>query len=540
MNMTFTNVGLDEVATLIAAGSSVQITELAIGTSSWTADDTATALQAELKRLSITGDKTSDANVHLTAVDATTDEYTVFELGIYLSSGTLLAIFADGTAITGKASRTDAVYAIDLPLAELADATVVIGGTGFMLPQSTESVAGISKQATVEEAQAGTVDNKTVTPAGVKAAFDASTATTEEAIAGTIDNKSVTPEGLKSALDNRTATTEAIGLVELSTPDEALDKSEAHKVITPAALSHVLSQPTWHWTGAREIGTPFQIKTESNVTVGFILQMSVMSETAFVTVGGSIQRFEFNGTAWVKVGTGFSYPSNDNPVITALSDTDIAVIRSDADVLNTLRWNGTAWIEVGNALPISAVLSHKSIVALSTNTVAIVNDNRNDLGFYEFDGTDWAQVGNRLTLSFSGQNVYRSRITALTSNRIAFASSNDVLVVYEFDGTDWAQVGNEKNIPDNYWCAVAALNSTDVVVVNNASDDLRVYRFDETDWQQQGRPTTINVGGAAESMGLLAISGNEVLVFLSEDDMVHHYVIDYAPSHPPSPALGTM
>jgi hypothetical protein len=511
MELIFTTVGLDEIATLIAAGDPVQITEIALGTGVWIADENATALMTELKRLTLTGDKTADATIHITATDASTDEYTIYEAGIYLSSGTLLAIAADGDPITGKAIRTTGFISADLPLLAFADANVVIGGTGFMLPQSTESVAGISKQATVEEAQEGTIDNKTVTPAGVKAAFD-----------------------------NRTATTETTGLVELATPDEALDESEAQKVITPAALSHVLSQPTWHWTGAREIGTPFQIKNESNVAVGFILQMSVMSETAFVTVGGSIQRFEFNGTAWVKVGTGFSYPSNDNPVITALSDTDIAVIRSDADVLNTLRWNGTAWIEVGNALPISAVLSHKSIVALSTNTVAIVNDNRNDLGFYEFDGTDWAQVGNRLPLSFSGQNVYRSRITALTSNRIAFASSNDVLVAYEFDGTDWAQVGNVKNIPDNYWCGVAALNSTDVVVVNNASDDLRVYRFNGTDWIQKGRPTTINVGDVSQSIALLAISGNEVLVFLSEDDMVHHYVIDYAPSRPPSPALGTM
>jgi hypothetical protein len=350
----------------------------------------------------------------------------------------------------------------------------------------------------------------------------------------------MTPAGVKAAMDNRTASEDSTGLVELATPAEALDESEAQKVITPATLSHVLSQSTWNWTGAREIGTPFQITNENNVVVGFILQMSAMSETAFVTAGGSIQRFEFNGIAWVKVGAGFSYPSNDDSVVTALSDTDIAVIRSDADVLNTLRWTGAAWIEVGNALPISAVLSHKSIVALSTTTVAIVNDNRNDLGFYEFDGTDWAQVGNRLPLSFSGQYVYRSRITALTSNRIAFTSSNDVLVAYEFDGTDWAQVGNVKNIPDNYWCAVAALNSTDVVVLNNGSDDLRVYRFNGTDWQQQGRPEPVNVGDAAQSICALAISGNEVLVFLSEDDMVHHYVIDFAPSRPPSPALGTM
>lgn len=510
MNMIFTTVGLDEVATLIAAGSAVQITELAIGTSSWTPDENATALQTELKRLSLTGDKTSSANVHLTAVDSTTDEYTVFEAGIYLASGTLLAITGDGAAITGKASRTDAVYAIDLPLAEFADATVVIGGTGFMLPQSTESVAGLTRYAT-----------------------------TEEVIAGTIDNKSVTPEGVKASLDNRTATKEVTGLVELATLDEALNKSEDQRVITPESLDHVLSQPRWVWTSAVELGSPFQIQNNSGSVVNYISQMSMMSELAFVT-SDSIRRFEYNGSAWVKVGTDFDYPPGDSPRVTALSDTDIAVIRSDADVLNTLRWNGSTWNEVGNALPISAVLTEKSIVALSSNTVAIVNDNRNDLGFYEFDGTDWYQVGNRLTLSFSNQNVYRSKISALTSNRIAFASSNNVLVAYEFDGTDWIQVGNITSIPTNYNCGIAALNSTDVVIVNNGSDDLRVYRFDGTDWMQQGRTLSVDVGAAGDSTCVTAISGNEVLVFLSQDDMLHHYEIKHAPALTPSPTFGSL
>ena len=257
MNMIFTTVGLDEAATLIAAGSPIEITELAIGTANWTPDETATALQTELKRLSLTGDKTSDANVHLTAVDSTTDEYTVFELGIYLASGTLLAITGDGAAITGKATRTDAVYAIDLPLSQFSDATVVIGGTGFMLPQSTESVAGISKQATVEEAKAGTIDNKTVTPAGVKAAFDNRTATTEatglvelatavEAKAGTDTERAMTPAGVKAAMDNRTASETSTGLVELATTEEAEAGTDTERAMTPAGVKAAIDEHSYH------------------------------------------------------------------------------------------------------------------------------------------------------------------------------------------------------------------------------------------------------------------------------------------------------
>lgn len=514
MNMIFTTDGLDEIATLIAAGNPVQITELAIGTGTSPHDASSTALQTELKRLAVTGDKTADANVHLTAVDSTSEEYTVYEAGIYLASGTLLAVFGDGTAITGKAARVDAVFAIDLPLAQFSDAEVVIGGTGFMLPGATEAVAGVTKFATTTESETGTETSKAVTPAGVKA-----------------------------AMDNRTASTENTGLVELASKDESLNPEDDGRALTPSGLHHALAQPDWIWTGAREVGTPFQIISSAEVPMIFTIALSAMSPSSFVTATlnyDEILKIEFDGSTWVKTGNGYSYDHDENPVVAALSSTDIAVLRSGDDVLCTLRFDGTDWFQVGNSLPISAVTMEKSMVALSSSTVAIVNDNRDDLGFYEFDGTDWTQIGNRLPLSFGGQNVYRSRITALASNRIAFASSNNVLVVYEFNGSDWAQIGNTFALPTSYWLALSALNATDVAIVNNETDDLRVYRFDGTDWQQMGRPLNINVGDSGERPISCAISGNELLVFLSEDDAVHSYVIDYAPSVPPSPALGTL
>lgn len=514
MNMIFTTAGLDELAALIAAGDPIQINQLAIGTGNWTPDETATALHTELKRLDVTGDKTAEKTVHLTAVDQTTAEYTIYEVGVYLASGTLLAIAGDGEPITGKASRTTGVFAIELPLAQFADAEVVIGGTGFTLPQATESVPGVSKMATAGEAAAGEDTAKAVTPAGVKA-----------------------------AMDNRTASTENTGLVELASNDESLNPADDGRALTPAGLHHALAQPDWIWTGAREVGTPFQVISSAEVPMIFTIALSAMSPSSFVTATlnyDEILKIEFDGSTWVKTGNGYSYDHDENPVVAALSSTDIAVLRSGDDVLCTLRFDGTDWFQVGNSLPISAVTMEKSMVALSSSTVAIVNDNRDDLGFYEFNGTDWAQIGNRLPLSFGGQNVYRSRITALASNRIAFASSNNVLVVYEFNGSDWAQIGNTFALPTSYWLALSALNATDVAIVNNETDDLRVYRFDGTDWQQMGRPLNINVGDSGERPISCAISGNELLVFLSEDDAVHSYVIDYAPSVPPSPALGTL
>lgn len=467
MNMIFTNVGLDEVATLIAAGSSVQITELAIGTSNWTPDETATALQTELKRLSVTGDKTSDSNIHLTAVDATTEQYTVFELGIYLSSGTLLAIFADGTAITGKASRTDAVYAIDLPLAEFSNATVVIGGTGFMLPQSTESVAGLTRYSTKEEAKAGKIGNKSV---------------------------------------------------------------------TPEALDYVLSQPRWHFTGARDLGSTFQIIAADGSTQSSILQMKMMSSHSFIINTGYLQRFDYDGSAWLKVGPALNYPNNYPPTVAVLSNTDMAIFRPDNGSLYTKRFDGITWTDIGNSLLIYGGQTEISIAALSSNTVAIINNSLADLRCYEFDGTDWAQIGNTLILDFAGGNS-KAEMSALTSNRIAVTSPNNVLVVYEFDGADWAQTGNPKTIPNNNSCSIAAVNSTDVAVLNKGSDDLRVYRFNDTEWLQQGRSESIDTGDDSKSTSILAISGNELLVFLERDEMMHHYEIKHAPALPPSPAF---
>ena len=247
MNMIFTTDGLDEIATLIAAGNPVQITELAIGTGTSPHDASSTALQTELKRLAVTGDKTADANVHLTAVDSTSEEYTVYEAGIYLASGTLLAVFGDGTAITGKAARVDAVFAIDLPLAQFADAEVVIGGTGFMLPQATESVAGLAVLANDAEARAGTETAKVVTPAGVKAALENRTATAvstglvklatnTETTTGTDSSRAVTPAGVKAAIDARTASETKKGIVELATTTEAEAGTDTERAMTPAGV----------------------------------------------------------------------------------------------------------------------------------------------------------------------------------------------------------------------------------------------------------------------------------------------------------------
>lgn len=93
--------------------------------------------------------------------------------------------------------------------------------------------------ATNAEVQAGTANDKIITPLNLRA-LTATTgrpgiaviASPAEVIAGTVLDKTVTPAGLSA----RTATETTTGLVQLATPTEVADGSNSAKVITPASL----------------------------------------------------------------------------------------------------------------------------------------------------------------------------------------------------------------------------------------------------------------------------------------------------------------
>lgn len=205
LNIIITDAGLAEVVNAEANGTApVLLTHIAFGSSQYTPDASQTAMKGEFKRFdAISGGNVGNNVMHLTVSDASSDTYTVYEVGVFTGSGTLFAIYSQTTPIIQKASASQALIAIDFVLTNIDPDSVTVGDASFILPPATTVMQGIVELATADETITGSDASRAVTPA---------------------------------ALSARTATTGRKGLVELATNAEAAAGADGDRAITPAAL----------------------------------------------------------------------------------------------------------------------------------------------------------------------------------------------------------------------------------------------------------------------------------------------------------------
>ena len=225
----------------------VVIDRVAIGTASWAPTAAATALSAEIKKITaIGGGAVADDTIHVTAQDSSADAYVVKEIGLYTSGNVLLAIYSQVDAIITKGAATVALIAADLVITGIPAGSVTVGDTTFDYPQATETVKGVAELATTAEAQAGTDDQRIITPKKLQdvTATEArkgvvELATTAEVQTGTDTARAITPAGLTA----RTATEARTGVIQLATQAEVQVGTDAVKAVTPATLTgFVVSQ----------------------------------------------------------------------------------------------------------------------------------------------------------------------------------------------------------------------------------------------------------------------------------------------------------
>ena len=172
LTLTITNAGLSAIANAGTLGP-VVITQVGVGSGSWSTAPTAsaTALISEIKKLTVDGSSTpSPGLIHINASDVGTDAYSVKEVGLYSSTGALIAIAGGTATLLTKASGSVALVAIDLSVVNVPVGSLTIGSTGFTYPPATETVKGVAEVATSAEVAAGTDDERIVTPAKLAAA----------------------------------------------------------------------------------------------------------------------------------------------------------------------------------------------------------------------------------------------------------------------------------------------------------------------------------------------------------------------------------
>lgn len=281
-------------AAIVAANNTgtnpVTINRVGVGSASWTPTAAATALQTEIKKITaIGGAAVADDTIHVTASDNSSDVYTVKEIGLFLTDGTLLAVYSQATAIITKGAETVALIAADLVITGLPAGSVTVGDVTFDYPQATETVKGVAEIATTAEAQAGTDDERILTPAKLQSVTATETrkgvvelATNAEVQAGTDTARSVTPAGLAS----RTATDTRTGIVELATDAEVQAGTDTARAVTPAGLASRTA--TTSRTGVVELATDAETQTGSDATRA-VTPASLASLTATTTRRGLVE-----------------------------------------------------------------------------------------------------------------------------------------------------------------------------------------------------------------------------------------------------------
>lgn len=291
INFILTNAGKAAIVAANNTGTNpVTINRVGVGSASWTPTATATALQTEIKKITaIGGAAVADDTIHVTASDTSSDVYTVREIGLFLTDGTLLAVYSQASAIITKGAETVALIAADLVITGLPAGSVTVGDVAFDYPQATETVKGVAEIATAAEAQAGIDNERIITPAGLAVVTASQTrrglieiATDAEVQTGTDNVRAITPQGLTS----RTATEARTGLVELATEAEVQTGTDTTRAVTPAGLASRTATTTR--AGVVELATSTETQDGSDVTRA-VTPAGLASLTATTTRRGLVE-----------------------------------------------------------------------------------------------------------------------------------------------------------------------------------------------------------------------------------------------------------
>lgn len=396
INFILTNAGKAAIVAANNTGTNpVTINRVGVGSASWTPTAAATALNTEIKKITAIGGAAVAADtIHVTASDTSSDVYIVKEIGLFLTDGTLLAVYSQSTAIITKGADTVALIAADLVITGLPAGSVTVGDVTFDYPQATETVKGVAEIATTAEAQAGTDDTRMLTPEKLQAVTATESrkgvielATDTEVQTGTDTARAVTPAGLASL----TATASRAGLVELSTDSETQNGADATRAVTPASLNSRTATATR--AGLVELATDAETQAGSDATRA-VTPASLASLTATTSRRGLVELATTTETAdgtdteravtpatmrlhpgvsraWVNFNGAGTISINNSHGVTSVTDLGVGLYR--------INWNGVfgssnyAWVGTARfgTTTVQAVVSALTTQTKSTSALEI-------------------------------------------------------------------------------------------------------------------------------------------------------------------------
>jgi microcystin-dependent protein len=246
LQFIITDAGRAAIAQVGGAIGPVTLTKIAIGSAGYTPTASRTSLQAEIKRLDPSGSSVPvPGTIHLTTQDDSADSYSVKEIGLYTNNNVLFAVYSQTGVILTKGSTASALFAMDFVMTNVPPGSVTVGDAGFSYAQANETRLGVLAIATTAEAQAGTVDNKIITPRKLAEVTATETRRGVIALATTAEAQALAPDDTKALsvarLVDRTATTGRVGVVALATNAQTQTGTDATRAVTPASLASAAS-----------------------------------------------------------------------------------------------------------------------------------------------------------------------------------------------------------------------------------------------------------------------------------------------------------
>lgn len=147
LELQFTNAGLAACVTAKSKGLKAEITHMAFGDVAFTPNKAMTALPGQKEKIEIDSYQDGGQSLRMAGIFDGNLEYSIRSIGIFLSDGTLLAVYSKPAALLGY--RTPAVrvvqwFTLNIEALPTGSVTVVVGTENLNLILDAELAMGVA------------------------------------------------------------------------------------------------------------------------------------------------------------------------------------------------------------------------------------------------------------------------------------------------------------------------------------------------------------------------------------------------------------
>jgi hypothetical protein len=222
---------------------------------------------------------------------------------------------------------------------------------------------------------------------------------------------------------------------------------------------------------------------------------------------GSVSVWTFNGTAWIRLGndaqldgeangdqTGWSVAINavGDRIVVGAPYNDTA--GNDSGYVRVFEWNGTAWVKLGSNIPgfaagdnfgtIVDINALGDIIAVSSPLSDVLGTNRGKVDIYKWNGSDWSKLGDSLSGELDNDQFGSSMSLNATGDRVIVGSklndsgANDSghIRIYQWDGARWVKFRDIDGIATSEQAGTCVeINAVGDIIVSGAINSVKSF-----------------------------------------------------------------